>query len=422
MTGHAGAPGGSGGSSDAGAPGPAGGRLAVFDPFAGIAGDMVLGCWMDLGLDREWLAGLADRLELRFEVIEVERAARCGLEAARVVLQPAAEAHGGEDHGHGRRWTEIREQLERAPLLEEARPLALGAFARLAGAEGRVHGVPADEVHFHEVGAVDAILDICGAAEGFVRLGFAEAATHPVTPGGGSVVIDHGEYPVPAPATAYLLEGTAIRADGYEGECTTPTGAAVLAELTRGRPPRGDMVVERVGYGAGTRDPEDHPNCLRVWAARAADESPAALLLQADLDDLGPEYVPELIEACLEAGALDATVQGLTMKKGRPGWRVEALVPPGRQDGVEEVLFEHSTTLGIRGWRTFRRVLARRMEKREWRGHTIRVKLSAGGSPAEGRSWTGKPEHDDVAAAAAAEGMAPRAVLRELRREWPDLA
>jgi len=412
--------GGTGGGDDAFGTGPAGGRRALFDPFAGIAGDMVLGCWMDLGLDREWLAGLADRLELSFEVIEVERVVRCGLEAARVALEPAAEAHGKA--GHGRHWTEIREHLERAPLIEEARPLALGAFARLSEAEGRVHGVPPDEVHFHEVGAVDAILDICGAAEGFVRLGFEEAATRPVTPGGGSVVIQHGEYPVPAPATAYLLEGTAIRADGYEGECTTPTGAAILAELTRGRPPRGDVVVERVGYGAGTRDPEDHPNCLRVWAVRAAEDGRAALLLQADLDDLSPEYVPELIEACLEAGALDATVHGLTMKKGRPGWRVEALVPPGRQGGVEDVLFEHSTTLGVRGWRTFRRVLARRVEEREWRGHTIRVKLSAGGSPAERMSWTGKPEHDDVAAAAAAEGMAPRAVLRELRGDWPDLA
>ncbi|HKK08135.1 MAG TPA: nickel pincer cofactor biosynthesis protein LarC, partial [Gemmatimonadota bacterium] len=357
-------------------------RHAVFDPFAGIAGDMVLGAWIDLGLDREWLAGLADRLDLAFDRIEVERVDRAGLEAARVVLEPAAAVDG-----HGRHWAGIREQLEQAPLEEAARPLALATFERLARAEARVHGVPAEEVHFHEVGAVDAILDVCGAAEGFVRLGFGSASTRPVTLGGGTVVIQHGEYPVPAPATAYLLEGTAIRTDGYEGECTTPTGAAILAQLTGGRPPEGDLLVERVAYGAGTRDPGDHPNCLRVWAVGHPETDPGGLVvLQANVDDLSPEYAPELVEACLAAGALDATVHGIGMKKGRPGWRVEALVRPGAQPAVEEAIFEHSTTLGVRGWRAFRRAKARRIEAREWRGHRIRVKLSPAEAGKEGPS------------------------------------
>jgi pyridinium-3,5-bisthiocarboxylic acid mononucleotide nickel chelatase len=393
------------------------GRHAVFDPFAGISGDMVLGTWIDLGLGTEWLTGLADRLGLHMRRLEAHRVMRAGLSATRVVVEPA----GGEAGGHGRSWARIRELLESAELEESARPMALGAFARLAAAEARVHGVDVEAVHFHEVGAADAILDICAAAEGFHRLGLAGATTRPVCVGRGTVRIAHGTYPLPAPATAYLLEGIEIRTDGYEGECTTPTGAALLAEMTGGAPARGDLVLERVGYGAGSRDPEDHPNCLRVWVGRAPARDDTLVVLQADVDDLSPEYAPQLIEACVTAGALDASVGWRLMKKGRPAWRLEALVRARAQRSVEEAIFRHATTLGIRGWSAFRRVLPRRIEAREWRGHRIRVKLSAASDAAEG-PWTGKPEHDDVVAAAAREGMAPRAVLRALREAWPDLA
>lgn len=392
-----------------------GGRAAVFDPFAGISGDMVLGAWIDLGLGQEWLVGLADRLGLAMRRLEARRAMRAGLSCTQVIVEPAA-----ADGGQGRHWSEIRGLLERAELDESARPVALGAFARLAAAEARVHGVDVDAVHFHEVGAADALLDICAAAEGFERLGLVDAATRPVCVGRGTVRIAHGTYPVPAPATAYLLEGIEILADGYDGECTTPTGAALLAELTGGRPAGGDWVLERVGYGAGSRDPEDHPNCLRVWLGRAPERGGTLVVLQADVDDLSPEYAPQLIEACVTAGALDASVGWRLMKKGRPAWRLEALVRAPERRAVEDVIFRHSTTLGVRGLYASRRTLPRRIEMREWRGHRIRVKLSPAAGNPEG-PWSGKPEHDDVAAAAAGEGMAPRAVLRALREAWPDL-
>lgn len=388
---------------------------AIFDPFAGIAGDMVLGCWVDLGLDREWLAGVADRLELRLETIGVERVRRAGLSAVRVTIEPGA---GPEDEEEGRRFSEIRRSIESSALEEPAKALALGAFGRLAAAEGRVHGIPADDVHFHEVGAVDAILDICAAADGYVRLGIREASTLPVALGTGTVRIRHGEYPVPAPATAYLLEGTTVRASGYRFESVTPTGAALLQEFCGGRAARGDATVLGVGYGAGTRDPEDHPNCLRVWLTHRASDAPETVyVLQTDLDDVSPEYLPGLIDACLSAGALDAVLQPLQMKKGRPGWRLEALAAPETLDGVEEAVLRHSTTLGIRSWGVRRRTLERRIETRRWRGHAIRVKVSE--APDGARA---KPEFEDVAAAATAEGMAPSALLGELRREWPDLA
>lgn len=395
-------------------PADEGGLHAIFDPFAGIAGDMVLGCWIDLGLEDGWLSEVAELLRLPIERIGVERVRRAGLSAVKVTIDPepaAAEA------SHGRRWAEIRSRIETSGLPASSRMLALGAFGRLAAAEARVHGVSPEAVHFHEVGAIDAMLDICAAADGFRRLGIGEASTLPVGLGSGTVRIRHGDYPVPAPATAYLLEGTAVRATGYGHESVTPTGAALLAEFCGGRSPTGDATVVRVGYGAGTRDPEDHPNCLRVWLARRErDAAGSVIVLQTDVDDVTPEYLPGLLEACLEAGALDAVLVPVQMKKGRPGWRLEVQTTPERRGEVEEAVLRHSTTLGLRAWSATRRTLARRLETRRWRGHRVRVKVREG--PGGERA---KPEFDDVAAAAAAEGLSAAELLRRLRREWPDL-
>ena len=384
---------------------------AVFDPFAGIAGDMILGAWVDLGLDADWLAEIAEALELKAE-IRIDRVERAGISASQVTIEPCS-----APDGHGRHLSEIRELIERSALAEEAKRLALAAFARLGEAEGRVHGVPAESVHLHEVGAVDAILDICGAADGFLRLEISDATTRPVTVGQGFVEIAHGTYPTPAPATAYLLEGLPMRPRQLPYECTTPTGAALLATFTGGRSPEGTARLRAVGYGAGTRDTEGHPNCLRVWLEDPPAESQDLLLLQSDIDDMSPEYVPDLIEACLAAGANDAVVLALNMKKGRAGWRLEALVERGARDAVEEAIFRASTTIGIRGWAVSRRTLARSVERRDWRGHTIRVKRVRDPSGRE----RAKPEHDDVAAAAAAEGVSAVEALRELRNHWGDL-
>ena len=437
-----------------------GGRRAIFDPFSGVSGDMVLGCWLELGrkegLEREWLLDVADRLRLSLEDVRVETVSRAGLTATKVTVVPEGgrpelppdlvdgergdepEPHDGSpeagrgapksrnsrgavpsaDH-HGRAYARIRSTIEDSALPDRSRSLALAAFARLAEAEARVHGVPPEQVHFHEVGAVDAILDICAAADGWVRLGIEDGRTHPVAVGTAWVEMAHGRYPVPAPATAYLLEGTAVRATGYPYELVTPTGAALLAQFTGGRFPSEDATILRVGYGAGTRDPRGHSNCLRVWLAEVRDAPGAVLVLQADVDDMTPEYVPDLLDACLEAGALDAVVIGTQMKKGRAGWRLEVQVEPRHRDAVEEAVLRHSTTLGLRSWPVSRRVLARATEERKWRGHRIRVKLRD--SAVEGGAPRAKPEHDDVAAAAAAEGLPASELLRRLRREWPDL-
>lgn len=392
------------------------GLAVVFDPFSGISGDMVLGCWVDLGLDLDWLRGVAAALELDVE-LEVGRVRRAGLSATKVTVRPGEGGSGG----HGRLASEIRARIEGSKLDERARTLALGAFRRLTEAEARVHGVPPDRVHFHEVGAADAILDICAAADGFVRLGLRSASTFPVALGGGSVRIAHGSYPVPAPATAYLLEGMAVRPTSYDYECVTPTGAALLAELCGRNAPAGDLTVEGVGYGAGDHDPEDHPNCLRVWLVRSAADAfhASVLVLQTDLDDLEPEYLPSLVDACLDAGALDVVIHPVQMKKGRAAWRLEAQMEPHARDAVEAAIFRHSTTLGLRSWSVTRRTLDRSVESRQWRGHEIRVKHRR--TPLETGIRSAKVEYEDVAAAARAEGLEPAELRRMLREAWPDV-
>ncbi|MFQ5689564.1 MAG: nickel pincer cofactor biosynthesis protein LarC [Gemmatimonadota bacterium] len=389
----------------------------VLDPFSGISGDMVLGCWMELGLDRDWLLGVANAVGLEGVEIRVDRVERAGVGATKVTIQPEE----AESVHRGRYFREIRELIANSGLHSRTKELSLGAFRRLAEAEGKVHGVAAEDVHFHEVGAIDAILDICGAADGFVRLNIETASSFPVALGRGWVEIQHGRYPVPAPATAYLLEGIAVYPAGYSYEVVTPTGAALLAELCGGRSPSGDMRIQRIGYGAGSADPEDHPNCLRACLTiPACDPHDCVIVLQADIDDMTPEYVPGVIEACLQAGALDATISPVHMKKGRPGWRLEAQVAPGHRDAVEEAMFAASTTLGIRSWRIQRRTLPRTVEVRTWRGHRIRIKRSGFGP--EGGPIRAKPEFDDVAEAARREGWDAARVLRRLRALWPDLA
>jgi pyridinium-3,5-bisthiocarboxylic acid mononucleotide nickel chelatase len=246
------------------------------------------------------------------------------------------------------------------------------------------------------------------------EMGFDRFYTRPITLGRGWAQMAHGRFPVPPPAVMKLLEGLPVRDPELEGECTTPTGAAILKTLTGGAEPPTTFTPLATGFGAGTRDPVDRPNCLRVIAIDPRDGAGGELvILQADIDDLVPEYVPALVESVLAAGALDCTVMPIQMKKGRPGLRVEALAEPRTNEAVRGALFSASTTIGVRWWRAEREALARREEQVEWRGQSIRVKrslLPGGGERA-------KPEFEDVVRAAAALGMTPLAVFRAMIAE-----
>jgi uncharacterized protein (TIGR00299 family) protein len=292
------------------------------------------------------------------------------------------------------------------------RERAIRAFRLLGEAEGRVHGVPAESVALHEVGAVDALLDIVGAIEGFERLGIDRIYNRPVGLGAGWVRAAHGVIPVPAPATSLLLEGIEVGPNGpVTGEAVTPTGAVLLRVLSDGPPPARWRAVAGGAWGAGGRDPATYPNALRLILAQPVTEAGDVVVLSTDLDDLSPEYLDPLREALVAAGALDVQVWSTQMKKGRTGFRVEAVASTADADSVSSAFFRHSTTAGVRRHIAERATLGRREVHVEAAdGTRVRVKvLDAPDGPRM------KPEFDDVAALAHRTGRPAHEVARDLR-------
>jgi uncharacterized protein (TIGR00299 family) protein len=414
------------------------GRFAILDPAAGISGDMLLGALLAAGARPEWLRGLPARLGFPDVTIQIGSVDRCGVRALKVDVcladgsreEPSAlvddhdhesdaahHRHHGQHnhthtHGRHRHVGELIEIVKRAKLSDWVHDRAVRAFQMLGEAEGRVHGLPADEVPLHEVGAIDALIDIVGAIEGFEQLGITRIYNRPVALGSGWVRAAHGVMPVPAPATSILLEGVEVGPNGpVTGEATTPTGAVLLRVLSHGTPPPRWRAEEAGAWGAGGRNPQSYPNALRLILAAPALEAGEVVLLSTDLDDLSPEYLDPLRDALVQAGALDVQLWASQMKKGRTGFRIEITVGPGESDKVAEALFRHSTTGGIRRQRAERVTLARReVEVRTADGDAVRVKVLEG--PDGPRV---KPEYEDVAAVARRTGRPAHEVARDLQ-------
>src|SRR6185503_12382988 len=321
---------------------------------------------------------------------------------------------GIPEQPHGRHVGELLRLVERAPVSDWVKERALKAFRLVGEAEGRVHGVAPAKVHLHEVGAVDAVLDIVGAIEGFEQLGVDAIYHLPVAVGNGWIKAEHGRLPVPAPATAILLEGFEIASGGpVEGEATTPTGAALLRVLSAGPPPDRWRIAGS-GWGAGQRDPKHYPNALRILVAETAAEAARVVLLATDVDDMSPEYVEPLRQALIAAGALDVQTWPVQMKKGRQGFRVEAMAPEALAEAVTAELFRHSTTAGVRRWVAERATLSRHQVTVRLDGVAVRVKVL---EQAGGGGVRVKPEYDDVLAAARALGKPPIDVARAVERD-----
>jgi uncharacterized protein (TIGR00299 family) protein len=376
----------------------------IFDPFAGISGDMTIAALLDAGLPLEWLQGFVAGLNLGDIRVSAEKVDRKGIACTRLLLELPHE------HAH-RHLHDVVKIIEGTGVAPEVRDRAVQAFTVLAQAEADVHGTTRERVHFHEVGALDAIVDILASIAGCAELGVQAYYTRPVALGRGWVDMAHGHFPVPPPAVLKLLEGVPVRDPQFEGECTTPTGAALMRALTGGIEPPPVFTPVRDGFGAGTRNPSDRPNCLRVILADVAEgEGDTMVVVQSDVDDLSPEYVPPLVDAVLKAGAADCTAIPLLMKKGRPGLRVEALVRHSRLEAVRAAMFASGTTIGVRYWTVGRVTLPRRTETVTWRGEEVRVKrsrLPGGGERA-------KPEFEDVARAAGKLGMTPLEAYRAM--------
>jgi hypothetical protein len=406
------------------------------DAFSGIAGNMFLAALLDAGLERRALeadlAGLGVRhrlrirrvhrgpiaaLYLRVEVPGETKPARPRGAARR---KAAGRAHGhGHDHeavhdgrgahGHGRRYDEIRRLLERAKLVPEVRDRAQAIFAALARAEAHVHGIPVARVHFHEVGAVDAIVDVAGAAIALHRLGVRKVTASPVALGHGSVESQHGRLPLPAPAALELLRGAPTVPAGVAWETVTPTGAAILRSIVERFGPLPALTVERIGHGAGDDRPGPMPNVLRaILGSGPLVRHERVSALECNLDDLVPEHFDHLMERLLAAGALDVSLQHVQTKKNRPGFLLRVVSRPSERDALARVLFEESTTLGVRTLDWDRLSLPRESQRVATPFGRISVKVAR----RPGGSLDVSAEYDECRRAAQRKGVPLREVVR----------
>ncbi len=391
------------------------GNLAWFDPISGIAGDMALGALLDAGADLKYVTAQLQMLGLDGWHLDVERVTKNELAATRAIVV-APEGH------HHRRWRDIRSLLEAAPLTERVRQRALAVFEALAVAEGQVHGTSADEVHFHEVGALDAIVDIVGVCAALESLDVDTVCCGPVTVGMGTINAAHGVLPNPPPAVVNLLVGRPVVGVDLDIELTTPTGAAIVAALAERFGAAPAMTITRSGFGAGTRDLEGRPNVTGVLigtatanthasvlaaslaAVPAADTTTELVELATNLDDISGEVLGHAIDALVTHGALDAWATPIVMKKGRPAYTLTVMCHPADVSQLAALTTQLTGTLGLRACTVVRTAMQRHMSTVEVDGHPIGVKHGPHRS---------KPEWDDVAAAAESVGRAPVDVARD---------
>ena len=436
-------------------------RIAYLDCFSGISGDMFLGALLDAGVPPELLCSTVDKLDVGAR-LELVRADRAGINAAKVNVYACGEKelpreefwarqqahshdrsgpgehaqhheHGasghrhahepaGPDQAHGRGLNEIREIITRAELSDLTKRMAIAIFEKLGAAEAKVHGIPLERVHFHEVGAVDAMVDIVCAAAGAEHLRVNEWVCSPLNVGGGTVECAHGTFPIPAPATLELLKNAPIYSAGPQLELVTPTGAAIVAALaTRfGEFPR--MTVCAAGYGAGSRDLPGRPNVLRLTVGEAADTSANAeetiAVLEASLDDMNPQVFGYVLERALAEGALDAFGTTLQMKKNRPGMMLTVLARPDDAARLAKLVFAETTTLGVRIRQEHRQALGRRSVAVQTQWGKVRMKIAS----MNGSVSNFAPEYEDCRRIAREQGVPLKTVMQGAVRAYLELS
>ena len=337
-------------------------QTAYLDCFSGVSGDMLLGALLDAGVPEAYLREVLAGLRLPGVGLAVERRVAQGFVATKVTVACGhAPRHGAQHHDH-RHLADIAELLAAAALPPQVRDAALAVFTRLAEAEAAVHGTTVDAIHFHEVGAVDAIVDIVGTVAGFAHLHIDRLICSPLPLTRGWVACDHGEIPLPGPAVCRLLAGVPVYGENLEQELVTPTGAALVRELAHGFGPMPPMRLARTGYGAGSLERSDgRPNLLRLLLGQAAEvaEAQEVEVIETHLDDWNPEFWPHVSERLLAAGALDVCLVPIQMKKGRPGFLLRVIGEPATRLAITTVLFSETSTIGLRLRREERMTLPR---------------------------------------------------------------
>lgn len=380
-------------------------KICYLDAFSGISGDMTVGALVDAGAPSGALIAALEQLGTgaRFSI---EKTARGGVTASkfRVQMPDAPQKHRHLSH--------ILSMIDQAPIAAQAKHNASEVFRRLGQAEASVHGVPVEKVHFHEVGAVDSIADIVGACVALDLLGVDQIYSSAINVGSGTVQTEHGLLPVPAPATAALLAGKPVYARGPDVELTTPTGAALAVTLAQGFGALPAMRIASIGHGAGDREFHQQPNVLRVLIGErsAAPESTLVSVIEANIDDSSPQVLGYALERLMEAGALDASLTPLQMKKNRPGSLLRVIAKPEDQERLAQIVFDETSTLGLRIHAAERRIEERRMITVETPFGPVRGKVNAQGAFA--------PEYDDCRAIAARTGAPLKQVMAAAHQSY----
>ena len=377
-------------------------KTLYFDCFAGASGDMILGAMVGAGVDpnhlREQLALLrVDGFSIDFETVN-----RSGLSATYARVETAHE------HKH-RHLSDIRQIIESSAFSDAVKQRAVQIFTRLAEAEARVHNEPIHHVHFHEVGALDAIVDVVGAAICFDYLDIERFVCSPLHVGSGMVQMSHGRFPIPPPAVAELLKGVPFYSTDIKGELLTPTGAAIITTVCDEYGPIPQITTESTGYGAGTREYQDFPNALRVLFGETESEAAAderLWMLETNLDDASPQIIGHVMDRMLEIGALDCFFTPVQMKKNRPGVLLSVLCAPEQKEAAMRLLFMETTTLGVRSYEVARRALQRDVVQVETQYGMIDVKVAR----LDGRRVNQMPEFEQCRAAAAKAGVPVKVV------------
>jgi uncharacterized protein (TIGR00299 family) protein len=387
-------------------------NLAYFDCFSGISGDMTLGALIDAGCDVAHLRKELQALQVPGWELSSEKVWKNGMAATFAKVKT-------EEQKKHRSLTDILEILNKSQLDSQVRDRASAIFQKLGEAEARVHDVPLEKIHFHEVGAVDAIVDIVGACIGFQALGIDKFACSPLNVGGGTAKMAHGVLPVPAPATANLLQGKPTYSNGVQRELVTPTGAAIVATLCDRFGPQPPMTVSAIGYGAGSADLEGQPNVLRIMIGESAEKAVPGYdeeisVIEANLDDMNPQIYGYFLEKALAAGALDVYTTPVQMKKNRPGTLLTVLCKPQDANALTSMIFAETTTFGVRTTRAQRRILPREHVSVSTTFGDVRIKLSR----VNGRILHVSPEFEDCRKLAVEKNVPLQQVINEALRRY----
>jgi len=392
-------------------------KTLYFDCFAGASGDMILGAMVAAGVEPRVLLGQLSLLNVQGYSIEFQAVDRSGISATYARVQTP------DEHGH-RHLSHILKIIYDSQLSAGVKDRAAKVFSRLAEAEARVHNEPVERVHFHEVGALDAIIDVVGAAICFDAAGIERFVCSPLHVGSGSVEMDHGRFPVPPPAVAELLKGAPVYSTDVKGELVTPTGAAIIATVCSEYGPLPKMDLQRTGYGAGKREYQKFPNVLRVLIGESEDQAAneeRLWMIETNVDDMSPQIFGHVMERALEMGALDCYFTPIQMKKDRPGVLLSVLCRPGDKESLTEMVFAETTTLGVRSYEVQRRALEREIVRVETEYGPIDVKVAR----LNGHVVNEMPEYEQCRAAAR-EASVPLRVVEgaarlALESQKPDL-